>query len=104
NRRTTRFTTEINRFFEDRGVKIRIPHFASQMFIKVTEERDLATLLFYHLRDRGIHVLEGFPSYMTAAHTDGDVDQIVAAFKDSVLEMQEDEVLPAAPTAQPGLW
>lgn len=94
NRRTTRYTTELNRFFEDRGVNIRIPHFASQMFIRVQEENELATLFFYHLRDRGIHVLEGFPSYMTAAHSDADVDRIIAAIKDSVYEMQADEILP----------
>lgn len=94
NRRTTRLTSELNGFFEERGLKIHIAHFASQMFIRVQEEGELATLLFYHLRDRGIHVLENFPSYMTAAHTDDDVERIIAAFKDSVLEMQADEILP----------
>ena len=100
NRRTTRMTSELNRFFEERGVKIHIPHFASQMFIRVQEESELASLLFFHLRDRGIHVLEGFPSYMTAAHTDEDVERIVAAFKDSVLEMQADGILPR-PASEP---
>jgi len=94
NRRTTRLTGELNAFFAERGVKIHIPHFASQMFIRVQEESELGTLLFYHLRDRGIHVLEGFPSYMTASHTDEDVDRIIAAFKDSVYEMQADGILP----------
>lgn len=94
NRRTTRLTGELNGFFAERGVKIHIPHFASQMFIRVQEAGELATLLFYHLRDRGIHVLENFPSYMTAAHTDADVDRIIAAFKGSVLEMQADDILP----------
>lgn len=97
NRRTTRFATELNTFFSERGLKIHIPHFASQMFIRVQEEGELATLLFFHLRARGIHVLENFPSYMTAAHTDEDVDTIIAAFKDSILEMQADGLLPAPP-------
>ena len=100
NRRTTRLTGELNAFFQERGVKIHIPHFASQMFIRVQEDSELATLLFYHLRDRGIHVLEGFPSYMTASHTDADVDRIIAAFKDSVYEMQADGILPM-PDTQP---
>ncbi|WP_411832478.1 aminotransferase class III-fold pyridoxal phosphate-dependent enzyme [Pseudoxanthomonas mexicana] len=106
NRRTTRLTTELNQFFKERGLRIHIPHFASQMFIRVQEEGELATLLFYHLRDRGIHVLENFPSYMTAAHTDEDVDRIIAAFKDSVLEMQADGILPrpAGEQGQPPAW
>src|SRR3546814_887381 len=94
NRRTTRLATELNAFFAQRGVKIHIAHFASQMFIRVQEAGELATLLFYHLRDRGIHVLENFPSYLTAAHSDEDVERIIAAVKDSVLEMQADDILP----------
>ena len=106
NKRTTRLTTELNAFFKERGLKIHIPHFASQMFIRVQEEGELATLLFFHLRARGIHVLENFPSYMTAAHTDEDVDAIIAAFKDSILEMQADGILPQAPAADAdaGTW
>lgn len=105
NKRTTRLTTELNTFFKERGLKIHIPHFASQMFIRVQEEGELATLLFFHLRARGIHVLENFPSYMTAAHSDADVDAIIAAFKDSILEMQADGLLPAPPqTAKALPW
>jgi len=99
NRRTTRLAGELNAFFAQRGVKIHVAHFASQMFIRVQEAGELATLLFYHLRDRGIHVLENFPSYLTAAHSDEDVDHIIATFKDSVLEMQEDQVLPQPDSA-----
>lgn len=98
NRRTTRLANELNAFFAQRGVKIHIAHFASQMFIRVQEAGELATLLFYHLRDRGIHVLENFPSYLTAAHSDEDVECIIAAVKDSVLEMQTDDILPRSDT------
>ena len=102
NRRTSRLAGELNAFFQARGLKIHIPHFASQMFIKVQEEGELATLLFFHLRARGIHVLENFPSYMTAAHTDADVDRIIAAFKDSIDEMQADGILPRPVSAVAG--
>jgi glutamate-1-semialdehyde aminotransferase/acyl carrier protein len=104
NRRTTRMANELNAFFRERGLKIHIPHFASQMFIRVHEEGELATLLFFHLRARGIHVLENFPSYLTAAHTEEDVDTIIAAFKDSILEMQADGILPAPPVAEANPW
>jgi hypothetical protein len=71
------------------------------MFIRVTEESELATLFFHHLRDRGVHLLEGFPSYVTAAHTDADIDFVIAAAKDAVLEMQADGVLPTREGAPP---
>src|SRR3546814_8183667 len=46
NRRTTRMATEHNAFFAQRGVKIHIAHFASQMFIRV--ERKSTTLNSSH--------------------------------------------------------
>lgn len=94
NRKTTRLAESLNAFFAERGVKIFVAHFSSQMFIRVSEDSELATLFFYHMRDRGVHVLEGFPSYVTAAHTDADIDFVIEAAKDSILEMQADGVLP----------
>lgn len=46
------------------------------------------------LRDRGIHILDGFPCFFTTAHTEADVDAIVGAYKAAVLEMQESGFFP----------
>lgn len=94
NAMTARLAGALNAIFEERGVKIAVPHFASQMFIRVSEESELATLFFHHLRLRGVHLLEGFPSYVTAAHSDEDIDFVIAAARDAILEMQSDGVLP----------
>ncbi|WP_306252748.1 non-ribosomal peptide synthetase [Parvularcula sp. IMCC14364] len=93
NKKATRLATTLTAFFAEQGVNFEVPHFASQMFIRNNEENELATLFFYHMRDRGIHLLEGFPTYMTAAYTDEDVDQVIAAAKDSIFEMQADGIL-----------
>ncbi len=89
-----RFASELNSFFEERGVGFRVLQFASQMFICVEEETPLATLFYYHMRERGVHLLEGFPCYMTVAHTDDDVEAAIEAAKDTILEMQADGILP----------
>lgn len=101
NARAKRMATSLNEFFQERSVKIFVAQFSSQMFFRVSEESELATLFFYHLRDRGVHILEGFPSYMTAAHTEEDVDYVIDAVKNSVLEMQADGVLPLREGVQP---
>ena len=93
NAMTTRLATSLNALFEERCVNMHVAHFASQMFIRVQEESELATLFFYHLRARGIHVLENFPSYVTAAHTDKDIDTIIDAARDAICDMQADGVL-----------
>lgn len=94
NAKAERLARELNAFFDERGVAFKVAQFASQMFIRNNEPGDLPTLFFYHMRDRGIHVLEDFPCYMTAAHSDDDVDAIIAAAKSSILEMQADGLLP----------
>lgn len=88
-----RFADELNAFFQDRGVGFRVLQFASQMFIRVEEQTPLATLFFYHMRDRGVHLLENFPCYMTAAHTDADVTAAIEAAKESIWEMQAGGIL-----------
>ncbi|MEM9494725.1 MAG: amino acid adenylation domain-containing protein [Pseudomonadota bacterium] len=104
NRMTTRLATALNDFFKERGVKIHVAHFASQMFFRNEEDSELATLFFYHLRARGVHILENFPSYVTAAHTEEDIDAVIDAAKDAVLEMQADGILPPAPTGVDTAW
>jgi hypothetical protein len=52
------------------------------------------------LRDRGIHILDGFPCFFTTAHTQADADAIVKAFKESVQEMQESGFLPESTKKQ----
>ena len=39
------------------------------------------------LRDRGIHILDNFPCFLTTAHSDEDVERIVAAYAEAAAEM-----------------
>ncbi len=99
NERTTRMAAELNTWFEQVKAPVHITHFASLWKTLFTGDLPLADLLFVYLRDRGVHILEGFPSFLTTAHSQVDVDFIVQAFKESVAEMQEAGFFPAAPPA-----
>ena len=46
------------------------------------------------MRDRGVHIWDGFPCFFTTAHSDADFAFIAKAFKESVLEMQESGFFP----------
>ena len=52
------------------------------------EDCKYGNLLFFHLRKRGVFILEGFPSYITTTHTDEDIDYVIRAFKEAVAELQ----------------
>ncbi len=102
NARTTRLASALNGLFEERGVAASVAHFSSQMFFRMKDPGPLATLFFFHLRARGVHILEHFPSYLTAAHDDADIDAVVEAARDSVCEMQADGALASPKGLAPG--
>jgi len=87
--KANRLATTVDKMFVEAGAPIRMPNFGSQMFIRVAEDHKYANLFFFHLRNKGVFLLEGFPTYMTAAHTDADIDYVIAAFRESLAEMQE---------------
>jgi len=90
--KATRLAAQVNALFRKYEVDIELPHFTSQMYLRVKEQAELANLLCFHLRYRGVHILEGFPSYMTDAHSEADVEHLVRAFTESVESMVEDGI------------
>jgi hypothetical protein len=96
-----RLQKELNEFFVKENVPLEIRRFSSLWKTFYTGDHQHGDLLFYMLRDRGIHIMDGFPCFMTAAHTDADVDFLIRAFKESVAEMRESGFLPGAPVAMP---
>ena len=97
--KATRLAGELNAFFKASEAPLEIRHFGSLWKTFFTGEHAWGDLLFVMLRDRGIHIMDGFPCFFTTVHTPADVDAIVAAFKSAVAEMQESGFFPA-PTAK----
>jgi glutamate-1-semialdehyde aminotransferase len=94
--RTTAMAAELNAFFDSVGAPMVVKHFASLFRTSFTEEHQLGDLVFAMLRDRGLHILDNFPCFLTTAHTAEDVAFIVKAFKSAVTEMQEAGFFPPA--------
>ncbi|HKS76670.1 MAG TPA: aminotransferase class III-fold pyridoxal phosphate-dependent enzyme [Terriglobales bacterium] len=87
-----RFAGYVNELFKRYEIDIELPHFTSQMYLRVKEQGELANLLAFHLRYRGVHIAEGFPCYMTDAHSEQDIEHLEWAFTDSVERMVEDGI------------
>ncbi len=62
-------------------------------------EPKLARLLYYHLREQGIHIQEGFPCFLTTAHTDADLNFVREAFRTSLRQMQAGQAIGHADAA-----
>lgn len=97
--RTRTLADDLNAVFRAAGAPLEIRHFASVWKTCYTAEQPHGDLLFYMLRDRGVHVYDGFPCFLTAAHTSAELRHVVDAFTSAVAEMQEGGFLPPRPEA-----
>ncbi|MBN8820561.1 MAG: amino acid adenylation domain-containing protein [Spirosoma sp.] len=74
----------LNIAFIKQQLPMLIAQFGSLWKLKFTEDVPYGELLFILMREKGIHIWEGFPCFMTEAHTEDDIQQIVSAFLDCV--------------------
>jgi amino acid adenylation domain-containing protein len=70
------------------GAQINIESFSSWFYLTFPPTETYGGLLFYLLREKGIHIWEYRPCFLTLAHTDADIDRIIWAFKVSIAELQ----------------
>lgn len=94
--KTAGMVAELNAFMSDVGAPLRVNTFASLFHNAFTEELPYGDLVYTLLRERGVHILDNFPCFLTTAHTDADITFIVDAYKGAVKEMQESGFFPPA--------
>jgi amino acid adenylation domain-containing protein len=90
---TARLVDRINKMFASRDIATKLETFASWFYFNFHNEHPLATLFYYHMRARGIHIQEGFPCFLTTAHSDADFERIYEAFEGSVAALQSVGIL-----------
>lgn len=101
---TERLAHSLNAGLEREQLPFYVAQFGSIWKIKFHEELPYNELLFTLMREKGIHIWDGFPCFLTTAHTAQDVDQIVAACLDSARELAAAGFLKSArPAAAPAV-
>ncbi len=94
NLRTAAMADELNAFCIEAGAPVVVKTFASLWRATFNEDHVLQDLLFAMMRSRGVHILDNFPCFFTTAHTPADIAVVKKAFKESILELQEADLLP----------
>jgi glutamate-1-semialdehyde aminotransferase len=89
NTATERFADELNAFLRSQSAPLEVRRFSSVLKFAHTTEVPYGEIVFAHLRERGVHVWDGRPSFFTMAHGPDEAAFVIAAFKDAVAEMQE---------------
>jgi amino acid adenylation domain-containing protein len=86
--RTTRLVQRLNDDLAARGIATRIEQCGSLFYVSFAREEQLASLLYFELRARGVYALEGFPFFITTQHTAADLDLVATAFSESLDALQ----------------
>lgn len=82
---------------------VLVAQFGSLWKLKFTEDIPYGELLFTLMREKGIHIWDGFPCFMTEAHSEEDIQQIIAAFLSSFQELVKAQFLQPKRTLIPDL-
>jgi len=102
NQRTTQFVRQLNDYFTAEDLPMQLANFGSLFGPVATEaptffEEGASSrqpdLLYYHLVDQGI-LLRGGGGFLSTAHTDADLEQILEAIEQSVIKLRTGGFLP----------
>ena len=77
-----------------RQLPIKIANYGSLWKVKFEQDLPYSELLFVLMREKGIHILDGFPCFMTEATTYDDISKIIDAFTTSMDELIEADFFP----------
>lgn len=83
----------LNRNLERRGLATRAEGYSSWFHINFAADGPLAALFWPQMRLLGVHVQEGFPCFLTTAHSDADIAAIENAFSASLDALEAGGVL-----------
>ncbi|CAH9058399.1 D-alanine--D-alanyl carrier protein ligase [Pseudoalteromonas holothuriae] len=83
--KTTYLKSTLNTFFEETNVPIKVESFTSLFRFRFNQNLDV---FFYEMLNRGVFIWEGRNCFLSDAHTNDDVEAIIAAVKGSVVSLQ----------------
>jgi amino acid adenylation domain-containing protein len=78
----------INGHLEKVGIAARAETFSSWFYVSFAGEDRLGSLFYPYMRHLGIHIMEGFPCFLTTSHSDEDIRKIGDAFIASIDALQ----------------
>ncbi|HKZ67923.1 MAG TPA: aminotransferase class III-fold pyridoxal phosphate-dependent enzyme, partial [Chitinophagaceae bacterium] len=92
---TTKYLADsLNAICEQYNTPVYIAQFSSLWKIKYKEEYPYSELFFTLMRYKGIHILDGFPCFLTTAHSVADIKNIISKFEESIIELKEAGFIP----------
>jgi amino acid adenylation domain-containing protein len=86
---TSQLVLKVNDHCVDKGIPFRLVSFGSLFKVKWMEEFHYGELLFAMMREKGIHIYDGFPCFITDAFDSSDIGKVAETFINSANELAE---------------
>lgn len=94
NRKADKYCADLNATFKKLDAPYEYANFGSLMKLKVADESSgYPELLCTMLRHKGVHIWDGFPTFVTTAHTQEQLDWVVSQFALVIGEMKKSGLL-----------
>jgi amino acid adenylation domain-containing protein len=87
NRNTKKLADAMNDICTRNGLPLYIAQFGSLWKIKWKDEIPYGELLFTLMRYKGVHIWDGFPCFLTEAHTEADIQFVIQQFEASINDL-----------------
>jgi amino acid adenylation domain-containing protein len=94
NQNTSYLAGLLNSTAEEFQLPMYAAFFGSLWKIKFKDEYPYSELLFTLMREKGIHIWDGFPCFLTVSHTREEIDLIAAKFRESIQELMSVNLIP----------
>ncbi len=94
NHRCELFLQRLQRLAERLQAPLKIAYFSSAFRIEWDESFTLPGLFYIAMRLHGIHIYEGRTWFMTLAHGEAELNMLLAAFEQSIVRLQQQDLLP----------
>lgn len=98
NQHTQYLANLLNTTIQDIKVPLSVVFFGSLWKIKFLEDYPYSELLFTLMREKGVHIWDGFPCFLTEAHTMEEIEIIALKFRESVEELAGVKLIPVSET------
>jgi amino acid adenylation domain-containing protein len=99
-RKVANAAREVEESFREAGLDTAVHPCGAWFTFNLPAEARFGSLLYYHMRQKGVHILENYPCFFTTAHSDEDFARVVEAFRQSIQQMRRGDMLPAPVAAE----
>ncbi len=86
--RTEQLVTQLNTQLSERGIAMPIHGYKSWFVTDFGNADPLGSLFYPHARLQGLHVQDGYPCFLTTAHSEEDFQRIAAVFANTLDALQ----------------